>query len=85
MLNSRSDYECEADDVSSDATFNLFNWHSNNEEGLWLAGDETDLSTIRRLSRHPWLGTWDDSEDSFPEASKSVTSECYNMDRTLDF
>ncbi|KAL9613100.1 MAG: hypothetical protein Q9167_002357 [Letrouitia subvulpina] len=49
----------QAMNISCDACFNLFNWHRNNEGGLWLADvcDENDEenSTIRRKQSHPWI------------------------------
>ena len=63
----------EADDISSDATSNLFNWHKNNEGGLWLAEEGADIREIRRIQAHPWIN--DDSDEaafSEDESDKSV-------------
>jgi len=42
-------YQDEANKISSDATFNLFNWHKNNEKGLWLAEGQNNINTIRKI------------------------------------
>lgn len=52
-----------ADNFSCNATLNLINWHKRNEGGLWLAGDENNEETIRRLQSHPWIEIVDSDED----------------------
>ena len=62
LLICTSDAQDQANRVSSDATFNLFNWHKNNEGGLWLAEDENDSHTARRMQSHPWIKEESDEE-----------------------
>lgn len=70
-----------ADYISSNATFTLFYWHRNNEEGLWLAdGTEENLEVVRRLQSHPWIsydtddecdgGEDEESEKDAPDTAK---------------
>lgn len=68
FLISASDAQENANRVSSDATFNLFNWHKNNEGGLWLADDE---HTARRMQSHPWISDESDEEEGISESEDS--------------
>ena len=60
-----------ANTVSSDASFNLFNWHRNNEGGLWLTEGFEDIDTVRRNNSHPWIKN-DSDEDIISEGEESV-------------
>lgn len=62
-----------ADGESFEATMNLFTWHKNNEEGLWLDdGMEDDIEMVRKLQFHPWIHySWPDVEDDDSEGEKS--------------
>lgn len=53
----------EADAVSCDASFNLFNWYRNNEGGLWLAEGFEDVDAVRRNHSHPWIKNDSDEDD----------------------
>ncbi|KAK2865052.1 hypothetical protein FQN49_003954 [Arthroderma sp. PD_2] len=44
-----------ADERSWSATSRLFNWHRNNEDGLWLDDGMRTVDEIRQLQRHPWI------------------------------
>lgn len=56
--------------MSSDASFNLFNWHRNNEGGLWLVEGSEDVEVTRRCNSHPWIKN-DSDEDSVSENEDS--------------
>ena len=45
--------------ISSNATFNLFNWYKNNEGGLWLVACRTKAGIweVRRIQAHPWTSS----------------------------
>ena len=53
-----------ADDKSCEATFHLFSWHKNNEEGLGLDdGMEDNIDVVKKLQPHPWIHySWSDDE-----------------------
>lgn len=56
--------------MSGDASFNLFNWHRNNEGGLWLAEGFEGVDTVRRNNSHPWIKD-DSDEDIISEGEES--------------
>lgn len=72
-LTAGSETRCAADDVSYDATSNLFSWYRNNEGGLWLAEGLEDDDAIRRKNSHPWIKCGSD-EDEVVESKSSVHS-----------
>ena len=56
--------------MSSDASFNLFNWHRNNEGGLWLDEGFQTIDIVRRNNSHPWIKD-DSDEDIISESEES--------------
>lgn len=69
----------EADNISNDATFNLFNWQKNNEGGLWLAAKGATDEQVRRIHGHAWIH--DDSDESINEGSALDTLSDMGVDR----
>lgn len=57
---------------SADATFNLFNWHRNNEGGLWLEEEGDNIAKTRLRQSHPWIEDESD-EESEPEDDRSIS------------
>ena len=74
----------EADDVSCDATFNLFNWHRNNEGGIWLAEGLEDADAVRRNHSHPWIKNDSDEEDVLESKDHKNTINWDNIKRWQD-
>ncbi len=70
-----SEAQMKADSVSSDATFNLFNWYRNNEGGIWLDEGFEDAESVRRNNSHPWIKD-DSDQDHIVESgdSESITN-----------
>lgn len=64
------DTQHKADNKSNNATSNLFFWHKNNEEGLWLDdGTQSDIEVLRKLVSHPWIDiSFGDHEQGEDEA-----------------
>ena len=55
---------------------NLFTWHKNNEEGLWLDDGMHDIDAVRKLQSHPWITVdWSDDEESESEKSEKGTAD----------
>ncbi|KAL9593623.1 MAG: hypothetical protein Q9219_007466 [cf. Caloplaca sp. 3 TL-2023] len=62
----------EANEVSSYATYNLFNWQRNNEGGLWLDEGFEDADTVRRYNKHPWVAADSEEDDRLEEENLSI-------------
>ena len=63
--------EAFANDISADACCNLFSWHRNNEQGLWLAENQEDEHISRKRTFHPWV-TYESDDDSSIDDVESV-------------
>lgn len=69
---------------SADATFNLFNWHRNNEEGLWLEEAGDNIVKTRLRQSHPWIEDESD-EECAPEEDESVSCTEERLVRVRDW
>lgn len=74
-----------ADKISSTATRNLFYWHKNNEEGLWLDdGTQDNIEVLRKLQSHPWISC-DLSEDEEVEDVGNPPKRASNVESIKDW
>ncbi|KAL9024572.1 MAG: hypothetical protein Q9196_006423 [Gyalolechia fulgens] len=75
----------EADTISCDACFNLFNWHRNNEGGLWLAEGFETADAVRRKNSHAWIMNDSDDDDMLDSGgSENTAHEDNNINRWQD-
>ena len=70
------DDRLDADYISCHATQNLFGWHAQWDEGLWLAERPEDLiEAIRAFQSHQWLkAPWFDSDSDDEDGGEDKDS-----------